>query len=125
MTEPRTLFFTDTRSAQLELAARRHDIQTLREAGQFDQEPDDPDAAIRELNDRNPNFARANQILNMGRTLVAIDETGRFLTDLAPTRSFTEAAEFWRQNPGAQAANLCGREQNLVCASFPTWAGNG
>jgi hypothetical protein len=125
MTEPRTLYFTDVRFAQLAMAARQHDIQTLREAGQYDEEPDDPDAAIRAAADANPNFGRANSLLNQGRTLVALDETGRFLTDLQPTRSYLAAYEFSQSHPDAQAASLCGREQDLIACSFSDTGGNG
>jgi hypothetical protein len=50
--------------------------------------------------------------------LCALAEDGRFLTDLQPTRDYTVAAAFWRQNPTAQPASLCGRDQNLVACSF-------
>jgi hypothetical protein len=110
------LYFTDTRAAQLELAARQHDIRTLREAGQFDEEPDDPDAAERALMNANLNFARARSLLDQGRYLAALAEDGRLLARLG--RDYTAAAEFWRTHPGALAASLTGRAQNLVCASF-------
>lgn len=87
MTEPgaaRTLYFegpAGVREAQLEMDRRRVDLQTLRETGRYDEPTVDPDAAIRALADRNVNFARANSLLNQGRTLVALEETGRLLTD--------------------------------------------
>jgi hypothetical protein len=123
VTEPgssRTLYFDDdVRGARLELDRRARDLATLRDGGRFDEPAVDPDeAAIHGLADANLNFARANSLLNQGRTLVALDETGRFLTDLPPTHNFAAAAAFWQTHPDAQPASLCGREQNLVAASF-------
>jgi hypothetical protein len=121
VTEPgssRVLFFDDDlRGAQLEITRRQQDLQTLRV--RYEEPPIvDNDAAARALADQNLNFARANSLLNQGRTLVALDETGRFLTELQPTHSFAVAAAFWETHPDAQPASLCGREQDLLAASF-------
>jgi hypothetical protein len=121
VTEPgssRTLFFDDDlRGAQLEISRRQQDLQTLRV--RYEEPPVvENDAAIRALADMNLNFARANSLLNQGRTLVALDETGRFLDGLQPTRSFAVAAAFWETYPDAQPVSLCGREQDLLAASF-------
>jgi hypothetical protein len=113
----RNLYFTDVREAQLELGYRQVDLETLKAAGQYPEFVDD-DAPVRALADANLNFGRANSLLNQGRTLVALDETGRFLTDLQPTRSFAVAAAFWETHPDAQPASLCGQEQDLIAASF-------
>jgi hypothetical protein len=51
----------------------------------------DPDEVERALADRNINFARARSLLDQGRTLAALDQTGRFLTDLQPTRNYAFA----------------------------------